>query len=247
MKQIGGLFRYPLKSHGREALTSVPLRAGMTLRWDRTWAVAHDASTADGSEWVSCRNFSIGSKAPKLMAINASLNEQTETLTLTHPERPTLVFNPNSYADEFLEWVAPLVPQNRACPNRILRLPIDRGFTDSDFPSVTICNHASHRAVEAQLGAPLSINRWRGNIWLDGAAAWDEWDWIGRDLCIGDAVLRIRERTERCMATTANPETGVRDADTLGALTHWGHKDFSVRAEVITSGQVAIGDAWEII
>mgnify|MGYP000563160463 CR=1 FL=1 len=247
MKQISGLFRYPLKSHGRETLSSMLLRAGMTLPWDRVWAVAHDASTADGSEWAACRNFSIGSKAPSLMAIEASLDEETETLTLTHPDRPDLTFNPNNETAKLIDWVLPLVPTNRALPNRILRLPNDRGFTDSDFPSVTLCNLASHRAVEEQLGTQISPKRWRGNIWFDGDQAWEEWDWVGKELRIGNAVLRVRERTERCMATTANPDTGLRDADTLGALMHWGHRDFSVRAEVITSGQVAIGDALEII
>ncbi len=64
---------------------------------------------------------------------------------------------------------------------------------------------------------------------------------------IGGAVLRIRERTDRCAATTANPDTGQRDADTLGALNTWGHQDFSVRAEVIRGGPVAIGDSVQVL
>ena len=103
-------------------------------------------------------------------------------------------------------------------------------------------DRASHRAVEQRMGHALSIHRWRGNIWFDGDGPWIEFEWIGRDVRVGEAILTVRERTDRCIATTTDPETGRRDADTLGALSHWGHQDFSVRAEVRQGGRVAIGD-----
>jgi hypothetical protein len=96
--------------------------------------------------------------------------------------------------------------------------------------------------VEQRIGRPLSIHRWRGNVWIDGLAPWEEFDWVGRELRAGDAVLRVRERAERCLATTANPETGRRDADTLGALESWGHRDFAVLAEVVRGGTLRRGD-----
>ncbi|MGY9011005.1 MAG: molybdenum cofactor biosysynthesis protein, partial [Rhodobacterales bacterium] len=55
------------------------------------------------------------------------------------------------------------------------------------------------------------------------------------------------ERAARCLATTANPTTGLRDADTLGALKSWGHRDFNVYARVIENGSINIGDSAELI
>ena len=216
------------------------------MPFDRLWAVAHEASNADGSMWVPCANFSRVSKAPDLMAITCTLNEKNGQLTLSHPDRPDLTFDPDRDVAEFIAWVNPLVPQDRALPERILRLE-GRGFTDSDFPSLTLCNHASHRAVETELKQPLSIHRWRGNIWFETETPWVEFDWLGKDIRIGDCILTVRERTDRCLATTANPETGIRDADTLGALKTWGHQDFSVRAEVRQGGTIRVGDALEVM
>ena len=246
MIRITRLLRHPLKSHGREDISDVELVAGQSMPWDRVWAVVHAASHADGSGWVSCVNFSRCAKAPELMAIEARLDIATEALTLRHPGLPELTFHPDTDAASFLDWVKPIVPQDRAQPERIIRLD-DRGFTDSDFASVTLCNMSSHRAVEQRLGHALSIHRWRGNIWFDGAAPWEEFDWIGKDLKIGEAILRPLERTDRCIATTANPETGKRDADTLGALETWGHQDFSVRATVVKGGIVALEDTIEVL
>ena len=68
-------------------------------------------------------------------------------------------------------------------------------------------------------------------------------DWIGQDITIGATTFRVEERITRCLATTANPDTGIRDADTLGALeAGWDHRDFGVYLTATSSGDVAIGD-----
>ncbi len=238
------IWRHPIKSHGYEALQTVNVNPGQTMPGDRVWAVAHEASKVDGTEWAPCNNFSRGAKAPKLMAINARM--QGETITLTHPDRPDLTFAPDRDQHSFLDWVAPLMPADRAASAGIIRVP-GRGMTDSDFPSISLCNMASHRAVEQKLGQDLSIRRWRGNIWFDGLPLWEEFDWLGREVQVGEAVLQVRERITRCLATTANPETGVRDADTLGALSNWGHQDFGIYVEVLRGGSIAVGDKVHLI
>ncbi len=242
--EVTQLWRHPIKSHGREAVETVTVSPGQTMPGDRVWAVAHEASKADGSEWAPCPNFSRGAKAPQLMAISALSNG--ETLTLSHPDRPDLTFAPDSEQQAFLDWVKPLMPADRAASARIIRVP-GRGMTDSDFPSISLCNMASHRAVGQKLGQDLSIHRWRGNVWFDGMPLWEEFEWLGQEVRIGDAVFRVRERITRCLATTANPETGIRDADTLGALKTWGHQDFGVYAEVVKGGAISVGDKVELL
>ncbi|CUH89650.1 putative Fe-S protein [Phaeobacter sp. CECT 5382] len=246
---VTDIWRHPLKSHGREALDSVTMIAGQTMPGDRVWAVAHDASKADGSQWAPCANFTRGAKAPQLMAINAQLEDVTGQLTLSHPDRPDLSFDPDAAADlqRFLDWEKPLTPADRAASARIIRVP-GRGMTDTDFPSVSLCNWDSHRAVEAAIGHDLSPKRWRGNIWFDLGAPWAENDLMGSQIQIGEVTFLIRERVTRCLATTANPETGVRDADTLKTLKEtWGHQDFSVYAEVITGGDIRLGDSVKVL
>ena len=77
---------------------------------------------------------------------------------------------------------------------------------------------------------------------MDGLAPWEEFDWIGKTVRVGGTVLKVHERIERCLHTAANPKTGARDADTLGALRDgWDHQDFGVYAEVIEGGEIALG------
>lgn len=235
------ILRHPIKSHGREAVAQVTLTAGQTMPWDRVWAVAHDASDADGTQWAACRNFSRGAKAPGLQAITAELDETQRKVTLRHPDLGQLTFSPDSEGAELIAWSKPLIPEGRAASARVVQAH-SRGMTDSDYPSVSLCNMASHRAVCDRVGRDLSIHRWRGNLWFDGLAEWQEFDWIDREVRIGTAVVIPRERTTRCLATHANPDTGARDIDMLATLDTWGHRDFSVLAEVVHSGDIALND-----
>ena len=107
------IWRHPIKSHGREELTSIELSKDKTLPWDRCWAVAHETSKANNGSWAECVNFSRGSKAPKLMAINASLNESNEEVTLSHPDLKSVTIHPEKNSEELIKWVSPIMPRKQ--------------------------------------------------------------------------------------------------------------------------------------
>jgi uncharacterized protein YcbX len=241
---VTSIQRHPLKSHGRETLEEVLLSAGEGLPWDRRWAVAHDAARIDEGAWSPYQNFSRGSKAPRLMAIEARLDEARAELTLTHPDREPITFRPDLPDEQtrFLDWVRPISPAERALPARIYSIPV-RGMTDTDYPSVSLISLASNRALSARIGQDLSPKRWRGNFWIEGLEPFAEYELIGQKIRLGTATLEIVEPIVRCLATTANPATGLRDADTLGALqTGWGHQNFGLYARVVEGGKVRRGD-----
>ncbi|MDF1728254.1 MAG: MOSC domain-containing protein [Sulfitobacter sp.] len=244
--QVAALWRHPIKSHGRQRIAEVTLTERQTMPWDRTWAVTHEASKAqaEGTEWVSCYNFMIGTRLPALAGLWADLDEQARRITLTHNDLGSLTFQPDTAEGEaaFLDWIAPLSPENRAGPTGLVSAGA-RGMTDSAYPSLSIMTLASHEAVAEALGKPLETERWRGNIWLAGASAWEEFGWLGREIEIGAARLSLQEPIKRCAHTQANPHTGQRDADTLATLEQtFGHTDFGIYARVTRSGAVREGD-----
>lgn len=249
--QVREIWRHPIKSHGRERVAEVTLAEGAALPWDRRWAVAHERSCFDPERprWQPCREFSIGAKSPRLQAIGAVVDPARGRLTLSHPDREDITIDPDDDGDagRFIQWVMPISNGNRLLPARLVRAG-GQAMTDTDFPSVSLINLASHRAVEAQLGRALSPLRWRGNILVEGFDAWAEMDWPGRRIRLGAVEMEVVEPIRRCMATTANPETGERDADTLGALNAgFGHQDCGVYARVTRGGPLREGDKIEVL
>jgi hypothetical protein len=245
--RVSALWRHPVKGHGRETLRRVTLSRGQAMPWDRRWAVAHELAHLTEGEWAPCTNFSRGAKAPALMAIDARVDEGAGRVTLSHPDRPDLTFDPDRDAQAFFDWVAPLMPLNRARSARLFRLD-GRGLTDTDYPSVSLLNLGSNADLAAQMGAEVSPLRWRCNIHVDGMEPWAEFDLVGQTLRIGEAELRVREPIRRCLATTANPGTGARDLETLGALNRTrGAQDFGIYTEVTRGGTLAVGDRIEVL
>ena len=247
--RLAHIFRHPIKAHGREELASVVLSAGASLPWDRHWAVAHAASKFDAAApaWTPCPNFQRGARTPALMAITAEFDEATGEMTLRHPDLPVLCFHPETEGARLIDWLTPISPDDRFAPVALVKAP-GVAMTDSDYPTLSIKNLASNAALSDHMGQPLSIHRWRGNLWVDSFAPWAEFEWIGRQLRVGETLLEVRERVGRCKATSANPETGVIDADTLRGLREVvGEQDFGVFAVVLQGGRIRPGDVVEVI
>ncbi len=246
MATLANIWRHPIKSHGREAVSRVGLTKGDTMPWDRVWAVAHEASKFDRDTrvWVPYSNFVLGSKAPELQAISASVDEASGVITLSHPAATAIAVNPDLPADaaRLVAWSAAFVPPNRAAPAYVAKAV--RGMTDTTFASLSILSLSSLSDLSARADQELSMGRFRGNLWVDGWDAWAEFALIGREISLGDARFLLRERIKRCSATAANPATGKLDFDTPAFLeSQFGHRDFGIYAEVVQSGEIAVGDA----
>jgi uncharacterized protein YcbX len=239
--RVTALWRYPIKGIGAEPLQAVTLTPDRPLPGDRAWAVHHAGAPAGTSGWRPCREFLRGASAPKLMQVMAETGADG-AITLRHRDLPDLTVDPAMTPQTLLDWVAPLWPEDRPAPARVTRAP-EAGMSDAPFPSVSILNMASLRALSQRLGRDLDPRRFRGNIWLDGLAPWEEFDLVGREITIGTARLKVEDRITRCRATEANPDTGQRDAATLRMLEDgWGHQDFGVYARVIQAGNIGIDD-----
>lgn len=250
-RRLTAIWRHPIKSHGRESLGEVLCAAGETLPHDRRWAVMHAASRFDASapEWQPCSQFVIGAKSPRLQAMRARFDEATGSLTLTHPDLATLTIDPDNPEDaaRFIEWMGPLASPNRPEPTRLVSAG-SRGMTDTDFASVSLINLASHRAVEEKLGRGISPLRWRGNFIFESHAPWEEMEWPGKRLALGEIELEAIEPIQRCAATTASVHTGEVDADTLGTLNRsFGHQDCGLYARIVKGGRVHPGDMLEVL
>ena len=250
MAQLAHICRHPVKSVGYQEIERVALSAGHPLPFDRQWAITHAASGLghELAEWEPKLKFLRGWAEGTLQAIRADFDPETRRITLRHPARPDLTAALPEDGAAVVDWLRPLWPDRRPEPQALVSRLDGGALADVPEPFLSVLNLSSNRALGQRLGQPLSIHRWRGNLWLEGLAPWEEFDLIGRELTIGSARLRIEERITRCRATCANPETGRMDADTLGALEEgYGHADFGVYARVLAAGEVARGDKVEIL
>jgi uncharacterized protein len=125
---------------------------------------------------------------------------------------------------------------------------LDRGAK----AGATLVSTASLEALRSAAGAsrPVDGRRFRMTIGVEGVGPHAEDGWIDSRVRVGAAVVQVRAHVGRCAMTTLDPDRGIRDLDTLGALAAYrGHVEtreplpFGVWCEVLEPGPVAVGDA----
>lgn len=133
---------------------------------------------------------------------------------------------------------------------RIVRGDAPGAGVDRDNGPVSLVSEASLARLAEAAGRRLQAERFRMLIGLDGVAAHEEDTWCGREVRVGEALVRPLEPVERCAVTTHDPATGIRDFDTLRTIRGYREGptiDFGVFGEVVEPGRVRVGDPVELV
>ncbi len=128
---------------------------------------------------------------------------------------------------------------------------VDRGRR----AGASLVSTGSLDALGVAAGATRTVDgrRFRMTIGVDRVEPHAEDGWIGSRVRLGGAVVAVRENVGRCAVTTLDPETGIRDLDTLGTIAAYRADvptreplPFGVWGEVVEPGRVAVGDPVEL-
>jgi uncharacterized protein YcbX len=95
----------------------------------------------------------------------------------------------------------------------------------------------------------LDERRFRSNVVVDGIGPFEELSFVGRRVRIGEAEFIGEAPVVRCLATHANPASGVRDADVMGTLVReFGHENptFGVILRPVGQSTVKLGADVEV-
>jgi uncharacterized protein YcbX len=245
--KIQAIYRYPIKGLSPEPMQRARLEVGETLPGDRLYALENGPSHFDPA---------LPRHQPKTRYLMLMRNERLATLKTRFDARSrTLVIAMEgreaargdlgtALGRSAIEgFFADFCPDELRGPPKLLHAP---GFSFSDVARkvVSIINLASVAALEQLMGAAVDPLRFRGNLYLTGWPAWRELDLVGEEIAIGsDARLKIVKRIVRCAATNVDPGTGIRDLAIPEALQRaYGHADCGIYAEVVTAGEIAVGD-----
>ena len=245
------LYRYPVKGLTAEALEAAEVETNGCIPWDRAFALAQGDAGFDRAapRWLQKANFMCQARNAKAAALASVFEPRDGTLTIRAPGGPTIAANALSEAGR-AEIAAFLIDylgdEVRGTPS--FHHVDGHSFCDQRDKVVSLINIASLHDYEAKVGARRHRRRFRANVWFSGAAPWSERTWVGQQIQLGGAVLRITRGTVRCPATQVNPETAERDADPVEELRQlYGHTELGIHAQVISGGRFAIGDAIELL
>ena len=201
-----------------------------------------------------------------LVRIRADLAAVEGRLTLTFPDGATVEGAGEAVGEELVVDFygrpveaaiveGPFSGALSAYAERPLRLVRSvRQGDGSDVHHVSLMSLASVAALAAGAGhdGELDARRFRMDLELDGCEPYEEDMWDGRRVRLGSAVVRLHGQIPRCVLTTKDPVTGLKDFDTLREIARQrpripgdGGLPFGMYAEVEEPGPVAVGDEVE--
>jgi uncharacterized protein len=249
--RIEYLYRYPVKGLTAEALESAEVEEGGCIPWDRAFALAQGDSGFDPAApaWRQKANFMCLMKNARIAALFSFFDPRSGMLAIRAPDGSAVVENALTQAgrERISTFLTAYLGEEARGEPRFHHVP-GHCFSDQPGKRISLINLASLRDYEARVGARRHRRRFRANVWFSGAAAWSERDWIGQQIQLGGAVLRVVKPITRCPATEVNPVTAERDAAPVAELRElYGHIELGVHAAVVEGGRFAVGDAIEVL
>jgi uncharacterized protein YcbX len=225
--RIVGLWRYPVKSMGGEALAEAQV-GWHGIAGDRRWAFVREGVVRSGFPWLTLRE-------------RADLSRYRPTFV--EPARAdssaTLVHTPSGATFDVAD--AALAAELAPSGARVIRQ--DRGVFDT-FPLSLITTQTIARLGE-MVATPLDVQRFRPNFLVEAAgdAPYAEDGWVGCVLRVGGLRMRVDKRDGRCVVITIDPATGERNPAVLRTVASERQGCLGVYGTTVEPGLVVMNDA----
>lgn len=227
------LRRYPVKSFAGEQLLEESRIEKYGMYGDR-WHAFVDETKTGWNSYVTARGI------PAMLGYRAEVIESPDEsepphVRVTAPDGTLYRWN-----EELLEDVQKLTPTKLSMRNYFEQGADLMGVDDSPILLVT---DRSLRKLETLWGKSLEPLRFRANLLISlNDDATSETEWVGKELQIGTATIRIDKGCERCSMITLDPGTRERDPSLLKVVHQQFQSTFGMYASVATPGKIAIGD-----
>lgn len=244
------LFTHPVKGLTPQKCDRVFLLCDHGIPGDRAFALMYETVITQVPDtevpWMQKKNFAMQCDLPVLAALNCQYDSISTIMTVKQDDRDLLSAATNTpegrdhLSTFFSEYIASHRPQRG-----MLRLVGDPGgktrYSDRQPVHISLVSQATLDALTITAGVEIDARRFRPNVVLAGIPAWEEFNWVGQELQIGQARIKISAPITRCLNIDVNPDTGAQDVKLFSLLKqHFHHQETGVVAQVIASGEVAV-------
>jgi uncharacterized protein YcbX len=254
MNKIKNIIRYPIKGLSGENLKNITLEKNQVLPGDREFAFSRSNVIYDENNPVYLRktNFLALVKEEKLAKLETKFDPSSREIIIKLGNQIVIneiLFDEKniSKVETFFQNYLNLGLNNKPKLVQGIKVPdndnLTHSFSDIPDKAVSIINLNTLNELEKKLGKKISPSRFRANFLIENGKPWEEFDWIGKKISLGECILEVFKKTQRCAATNVNPENAIRDINIPNEInTHYGHLDLGVYARVIKGGLVSVSN-----
>ncbi len=186
--------------------------------------------------------------SPQLNKYNFILKENK--LTLTNNNKEILTINVNKMSEYELLSNKIIELENSLQKPLFLLKNNEIPFFDTSISNKTVLTHSisllnikSIEDFQNKTNQKIEFQRFRGNIYFDGIAAWEERNWIGKIIKINNISFKVEKNIPRCVAINLKPGTDDNSLNLLQFLKkNYNHFDMGVYLTALDEGKINTGD-----
>ena len=257
MTSVAALYRYPVKGLTAESLDRATVLESGTVAGDRVLGLLFaDAGPAAHDGWWPKERFTVLMNTPALARLQARFDETMSRVSIALDGVTLVVAGLEEagrarIAAAVTEYVlsldeSPLRGRPERAPLRLVGDGDSPAFQDRGARHITVMGRPSVAALAEAVGREVDERRFRMNVVLDGLEPWEELNWVGHTIRIGELDFDVTGPVVRCLATHANPEGGERDIDVMQTLTSvFGQAQPTMGVLAVLrgrGGELAVGD-----
>ena len=119
----------------------------------------------------------------------------------------------------------------------------DTSNSNKVFNSISLINLNSIEDFEKRINQKVEFQRFRGNFYVDGIDAWEERNWIGKNIKINNVLFKVERNIPRCVAINLKPKTDNSDLNLLQSLKKaYNHFDMGIYLRSLNEGKIKVGN-----
>ena len=213
MIKIENLFYSPVKSISFEESESLNVLTDRGIENDRIFAFVQNLDSTfikhliEDPKSRKLNNFVTLKNYPELNQYNFTYAK--DKLILKKQDEIIITINPFSENEKILlcDKINQIIQKDKK-----LDLLMDEKnpfFDTMPNNSISLINKKSISDFSNKISTNIEFERFRANIYIDGLAAWEERDWVGKTININNIKFFVSDEISRCSATNLKPSTDI--------------------------------------
>ena len=253
---ISSIHYCPVKSVSFQSIKNCEIKKNIGIVGDRIFAFAKGLNFEQAKSFEKDPEERRG-KWNKILTLKNSpmMNKYNflldgNNLTLTFKSKEILTINSNELNKYELISNNILELENSIKDPIILMKNEESPFYDTSISKKTVLNHSisliNNKSIEDfknKINQEIEIQRFRGNIYINGIDAWEEQNWIGKIIKIKDVSFKVEKKIPRCVAINLKPNSDDKSLNLLQSLKkNYNHFDMGIYLTALNDGQINIGE-----
>jgi len=250
---ISSIHFSPIKSLSFTNIDSCMIKKNLGILNDRKFAFARvvDAEKAllieKNPNERKLNNFLSLKNSPVLNKYNFTYKDNKLALILDGEEQISIIADD---LDQRSKLINKLIDLESSLKKPIFLLQnnefpfYDTSNSNKVFNSISLINLNSIEDFEKRINQKVEFQRFRGNFYVDGIDAWEERNWIGKNIKINNVLFKVEKNIPRCVAINLKPKTDNSDLNLLQSLKKaYNHFDMGIYLRSLNDGKIKVGNA----